>query len=365
MADIPLSEQLFGFVDDLERTLDCDPAGPFDCDNIILCGVGGSAVSGDFAADCCFTRSVKPIRLVKIPDIPSWAGPRTLAVVSSYSGNTAETLEMYRQARDRGCLVVAVTSGGRLGELAEENGDRVMVLPKSMQPRHAIGYMIGYTLAIIRAAGGPDLSGEIRAFLPSLRAYRDANVLPEGCEARRLAASLEGKVPVVCSDASMRSVAFRWKTQINENSKFVAFCDSLPSFGSGSLEAWKGTSRSNYALVALIGCDDPMCDSASALEATVSELESAGAPVTAVRLGGSSTLENMFRAIILGDYVSMHMAHARGIDPAEVRPVMQMKAKLSGRWNARPRRRPASVLSNSSTNPDERFSAVSASLDSE
>lgn len=331
MSDIPLSEQLFGFVDDLEKTLDFEIAGSIDCDNIILCGVGGSAVSGDIAEDCCYTGSPKLVRLVKAPSLPSWAGPRTLAVVSSYSGNTAETLEMYRLARGRGCRVVAVTSGGTLKRLAEANGDIVLGLPGSMQPRHAIGYMIGYTLAAIRAAGGPDLSGEIRSFIPSLRSYRDESAIPEGCLARRLAGMLEGRVPVVCSDASMRSVAFRWKTQVNENSKFVAFCDSVPMFSTGGLESWIGTDRDNYLLIALIGCDDGMCDSAALLESQVAELEAEGAPAVPVRLGGASTLENIFRAIILGDYVSMYMAQSRGIDPAEVRPVMQLKAKLPGR----------------------------------
>ena len=111
MSGISTRDQLFHFTDDLEASLDYDPGETFDCDNIILCGVGGSAVSGDFAADCCFTESLVPIRLSKYPDLPSWVGPRTLAVVSSYSGNTAETMEMYRQAKTRGSTVVAVTSG--------------------------------------------------------------------------------------------------------------------------------------------------------------------------------------------------------------------------------------------------------------
>lgn len=331
MADIPLNQQLHGFIDDLERTLDCGPGEPIDCDDIILCGVGGSAVSGDVAADCYRLRSQKPIRLVKNPDLPNWAGPRTLAVVSSYSGNTAETLEMYRQARERGCRIVAVTSGGRLGDLAEANGDRLMPLPKSMQPRHAIGYMIGYTLAIIRDTGAPDLSDEIRSFLPALRAYRDENVMPDACLARSIAEAFIGRVPVVCSGPSMRSVAFRWKTQINENSKYVAFFDSVPGFMHAGLESWKSTGRRDCLLLLLIGCDEGRAD----LERAEKELNEAGAPFMAVRLGGSTPLEDMFRAIVLGDYVSMYMAQIRGIDPAEVRPVMQMKAKLSERMKGR------------------------------
>lgn len=329
IPSISTRDQLFHFTDDLEASLDYDPGETFDCDNIILCGVGGSAVSGDFAADCCFTESVKPIRLSKYPDLPRWVGSRTLAIVSSYSGNTVETMEMYRQAKERGCIVVAVTSGGLLRVAAEGAGDKLVLLPEGMHPRHAIGFMIGYTLAVIHAAGGPDLSGRIKEFIPALKLFRDEVALPSGCLARQLAADLAGKVPVICSDSSMRSVAFRWKTQINENSKFVAFCDSVPSFNRGSLVTWCETIRDNYLLILLVGTDDSMCNNTSYLEAAASTLRESEAPVKVIRLGGDSTLENMFRAIILGDYMSIYMAERRGIDAAEVRPVMQMKAKLS------------------------------------
>ncbi len=317
-------EQLYGFVDDLESSLDFDPGRIFDCDNILLCGVGGSAVSGDFAADCCYSDSRIPIILMKYPDLPNWVGKRTLAVVSSYSGNTAETLEMYRQAASRGCTIVAITSGGVLRALAMEDGHMICLLPSDMHPRHAIGYMIGYTLAVIRAAGGPDVSSHIRSFIPALRRYRDEVAIPDGCMARQLAREYEGKVPVICSEACMQSVAFRWKTQINENSKFVAFCESIPVF-CNQLTSWTIGGHDNYLLTMLVetkGCSAGMHEA-------LSMLEGSGIRYRIVPLDGESMLENMFRAIILGDYMSIYMAEGRGIDPAEVPPVMQMKHKLA------------------------------------
>lgn len=328
---IPTDVQLFRFVDDLESSLGFDPGTVFECDNIILCGVGGSAVSSDFATDCCFMDSAKPIRLVKYPDLPSWVSERTLAVISSYSGNTAETLEMYRQAKMKGCTVVAITSGGALREEATKEGDGLVMLPEGMHPRHAIGYMIGYTLAVIHAAGGPDLSERIRSFIPSLRRYRDEVVLGEEGLASEMAEEFIGSVPVICSDSSMRSVAFRWKTQINENSKYVAFCDSEPTLSTNDLRAWSGSCHDECVLTFLVGCDDRMCVGTETMESAIGELRESGVRLRVVRLGGLSTLENMFRAIILGDYISVDMAGLRGIDPAEVRPVMQMKEKLASR----------------------------------
>ena len=321
------AEQLFHFIDDLESSLSYDPGRTFECDNIVLCGVGGSAVSGYFAADCCFTESPKPIRLVRYPSLPSWAGPRTLAVVSSYSGNTAETMEMYREAKERGCLVSVVTSGGKLRAAAESAGDHLALLPEGMHPRHAIGFMIGYTLAILRSAGCPDVSERIRSFIPSLRGFRDT-VSADGGQARALAGLFRGKVPVVCADSSMASVAFRWKTQINENSKFVAFCESAPLFNAHAMKGWTAAPE-DYILVLLNGTRDSAAT--PDLGRAFTSLEGWKGDIVMVGLMGESHLENMFRAIILGDYISMYMAEDRGIDPAEVRPVMQMKAKLSER----------------------------------
>lgn len=335
MADIPLKDQLYGFVDDLERSIGIDFDFDFDCDSIILCGVGGSAVSGDFSADCCYSESGKPVVSIKYPELPVWVGPRTLAVISSYSGNTAETIHMHDQARSRGCTIVNVTSGGRLKEIGDDAGEIVITLPKSMQPRHAVGYMIGYTLGVIRAAGGPDLSDRIRGFIPSLREYRDLNALSDGCIARDIASALMDHVPVVCADECMRSVAYRWKTQFNENAKYVAFCDSEPGFSSESLSIWASRPDGGAIPVLLIGCDDGMNGGTAEMEASAERLKESGAPHIAVRLGGMSSLENMFRALILGDYISMYMALARGIDPAEVRPVMQLKAKLAADRNLR------------------------------
>ena len=112
------SEQLHAFVDDLERTLGTDVGFSLDCDNIILCGMGGSAITSDVVADLCYMTSKVPITVVRSPLLPSWVGRRTLAVISSYSGNTAETIEMYRRAVMKGCTIVVLTSGGVLRTLA-------------------------------------------------------------------------------------------------------------------------------------------------------------------------------------------------------------------------------------------------------
>lgn len=318
------SEQLHAFVDDLGRTLGTDAGCSLGCRDIILCGMGGSAITSDVVADICSSVCDKQITVVRSPLLPSWVGRGTLAVISSYSGNTAETLEMYHRAMMKGCTVVVLTSGGKLMEMAVRDGAHIMTLPEGLHPRHSIGYMIGYTLAIMKAAGCPDMSDAIRDILPSLRDYRSM-LEGELSIARTLAAEYLDHVPVICSDSRMRSVVFRWKTQFNENSKYVAFCNQLPEFIHCGADSWAGVPDDNFSLTILRACgDDPSVDRA------IDTLSDSGAVFRVIDLGGASEMEDMFRAIMLGDYISIYMAEMRGIDSAEVKPVMLMKGRLKG-----------------------------------
>ena len=324
------SEQLHNFVDDLERTLDTDVPEVPRCRNVILCGMGGSAITSDIVADCCFCSSPLPITVQKSPLLPNWVGKGTLAVISSYSGNTAETIEMYERARDRGCTVVAITSGGKLLELARRDGRIAMTLPEGLHPRHAIGYMIGYTLRIMNSAGCPDISDEIRSILPSLRDYRDA-LEREDSMAHRLASEILDHVPFVLAESRLKSVVLRWKTQFNENSKYVAFCSSVPEFRYCGLESWTLVSQENFKPILLEGCEASRGCVGRSVAAVKQALKDSGKEFTDIVLGGANEMEDMFRAIMLGDYTSIFMAELRGIDSAEVKPVMLMKERLKTR----------------------------------
>lgn len=317
----PTGEQLGGFIDDLEVALGYEAAVMEGISDVILCGMGGSAISGDIVADCCRFGSSVPIRVLKTPCVPNWAGPGTLAIVSSYSGNTIETLGMYDRLKAKGCRIVAMTSGGLLKGRAEKDGIPLIMLPDDMHPRHSIGYMIGYTLAILRSAGCPDLEQDIVAFLPALRAYRESMEAPDSV-ARRMASCFVDRVPLICSDSSLRSVVLRWKTQVNENSKHVAFCGTLPEARDCMMEAARSYGSESILPAILSGCGSADVDRLA------EDLYRMGVRFEYLKLDGRSSLENLFRAVILGDYISMYMAELRGIDSADVKPIRQLKARI-------------------------------------
>ena len=324
---IPTSKQLHDFIDDLEKCLGYEYEGKIDCDRIVLCGMGGSAISGNIVADCCLALSKIPIIVSMNACLPNWVDEKTLLVVSSYSGNTLETLEAYKQSLSIGCKRVVITAGGHLEKLAKKYKDSLIMLPDNLHPRHSIGYMIGYIFGVIRAATGLRSPQDMTlSVMDSLREYRDSLEDRNGL-AMRLARGYVNHIPVICSYSNIQSIVFRWKTQFDENSKYVAFCTTITEFVYSDLKGWVNGQRPNYSLTIIV--DDEKCigDDIYASK-LIGYLKDHRVDYRLVSLGGKTSSENMFRALMLGDYVSMYMAEIQGVDPSGVPPITSLKKKL-------------------------------------
>ena len=326
MSDlIPTAKQLHDFVDDLERCLNYEFGGKIDCDNIILCGMGGSAISGNVVADYCMERSSKQIVAIMSPSLPKWISKRTLAIISGHSGNTLETLEAYRQTLEIGCKRVVTTSGGYLEKIAKKNNDPIIMLPNNLHPRHSIGYMIGYIFGVIRATGCIGKQDDILGCIDPLRGYRDSLEDREKGPAMALARQFIGKIPVFCSRGNIQSIIFRWKTQFNENSKYVAFCTTPMELYHSDLRFWKEGNGSDYRLTMIV---DRKGTADDIMSKTIRHLDDEGVKYSVISMDGDSEVENMFRILMLGDYISIYMAEIQGIDPSEVPPIALLKTKL-------------------------------------
>ena len=314
MGEKTVREQLHGFPDDLRSAIEWDPP-LIDCDRILLCGMGGSAISGAIASEIYMRKSKIPIVTVKSFAVPAWANEKTLAIVSSYSGNTLETLKMYESARRAGCSIIAITSGGKLRDRCEKDGVMVRLLPENMQPRHSIGFMIGYTVAILNKCGCVCASNNVKGILDSILEYRDYLESDEGVGMiDGMVNDLHNTVPAVVSNAYMQSIAFRWKTQVNENSKFVAFCGSFSEYDCESIQKWMAKGNDNLTLITIGKVKDPVVDDDKLLK---------------IDPGCEDKVESGIKALMLGDYLSMRMAEKRGIDPESVAPIKSLKKKLS------------------------------------
>jgi glucose/mannose-6-phosphate isomerase len=288
---------------------------------LVVCGMGGSAIGGDLAAAALGDRATRPITTVRGYALESWAGPDSLVLCASYSGNTEETLACFEAAGAAGAGRVALTTGGQLAELARADGVPVIGVPAGMQPRAAVIYMIVGVLECAALCGAaPSLHSEIDGA---------GDELAPPANAEELAAALQGTVPVIHGAGPTVAVARRWRTQINENAEAPAFWSELPEANHNEICGWpRGRALAPFAGIFLEDPDQhPRIQ--RRIELTAAELERAGAPALRITARGETRLERVLSLVMLGDLVSVHLALLDGIDPTPVEALVRFKEALS------------------------------------
>jgi len=286
---------------------------------VCICGIGASAMAGEIMSDFADASSDVPISVVKGVDLPKWVDSDTAVIVISYSGNTLETLMQYEQALSRGCDIICISSGGELTERATVNRNLLIKMPAGITPRGALGYMLGFTASLFEKMGICASMTELDSLLPSLKAFRDKLIKDgDNNEALRIAKEIDGRIPVIYSLVNLRAAAIRWKMQINENSRMIAFCGTIPEFNHNEIVGWTEDCSSNE-FIPIILCDDDSTDVLKYMTETLSGvLKSSGVKPYEFKAKGSNDLEKNLISIILGDFVSMYLAHIKGVYPGEI-----------------------------------------------
>jgi glucose/mannose-6-phosphate isomerase len=335
-----MASEIYNFVDNLKSSIECSVDINASFNRIMVCGMGGSAIGGDIIRDCVLKDAKYPITVQRFPEIPKWVDSRTFIIISSYSGNTSETISMYRQAVEKGCRIVIITSGGELEKLGLERGDIIMKMESGFQPRSALGLSLGYLAVIIDAACGTNCTKEIRKLLPALFKLRD-RLSGDKSEAWNIANRINGKVPIIYSTAGIYASAIRWKSQINENSKMMAFAGSVPEFNHNEISGWsEGELRKKCVAIFLYESSAHRVIRKMA-DASITSLKKYGQDLEVVRIRGKTPLQRTLRAVMIGDYVSLYLAHLQGVDPMDIKSINEFKSRLNKVLSRRiPRRRP-------------------------
>ena len=318
--------QLHNIIDDLEIILKKDVGFKgLDIDSIIICAMGGSAISANIVTDCCSSYIDIPISVNRSPILPKWVGPKTLVIASSYSGNTEETIEMYDRAKAVKAPIVVITAGGKLEEYANRDGYPIMLLPKGLQPRFSVGYMIGYIGAAMASVGYPQFVERTLPCIHSVKAYRNYLESP-GSIAYLLADKYKDRVPVICTENKLKSVSLRWKGQFNENAKLISFSTALSEFNYCEANPWSKYKGNRMSLIVLTEEED-LADGGKVRNA-IKNIETLKFPFDLVAVGGVSREERILRALILGDFISVYIADMRNIDPADVSVITELKRRI-------------------------------------
>lgn len=317
------------------------PRGYRKVDKVVILGMGGSAIGGDLLRSLAHRLKRPLIFVVRDYDLPPFVDENTLVIASSYSGNTEETLSALAQALETKCHKLALTTGGRLGEMAKRAGVPVFPIEHTSPPRAALGYSLMPLIAFFQQLGFfKDMSAEVAEMLQTLDdVLREWNetVPTTSNPAKQLAISLHDKIAVVYGAGIMSQVARRWKTQINENSKAWAFFEILPELNHNAVVGYempKGLAANIF--VVMLRSSHIRHRTLLRYEITAELLKQNGIPHQIVDAPGKGELAQMMGLVYLGDWVSYYLALLYGVDPTPVKTIDYLKKHLAKHANFYP-----------------------------
>jgi glucose/mannose-6-phosphate isomerase len=305
-----------------------------DLQNILICGLGGSAIGADLLAAYGLDRCRIPIVLHRDYDLPAWAADqRTLVIASSHSGNTEETLSSWAGAQARGCRCLAITTGGKLAQAASKAEAPVWRFEHRGQPRAAVGYSFGLLLAALAQLGLlPEAERDLHSAIQAMRAQQESLRAASPAvknPAKRIAGQLVGRVATVIGSGLLAPVARRWKGQINELAKAWAQFDLLPEADhntlAGVLNPEAGLDRVMVLFLRSPG-DHPRNQLRSDLTRQTMMIE--GLNTDFIEARGDTPLAQQWTCLHYGDYVAYYLAMAYGVDPAPVEAIEGFKRAL-------------------------------------
>ncbi len=298
---------------------------------VVVAGMGGSAAGGDLLAMCLADRLSVPVLIHRGYGLPGAAGPGTLVLAASYSGDTAEAMSALETALGAGVATLALTTGGRLGAVAARRGVPVVTLPSGLMPRMALGYLFFPLLAILEAAGLPALpNAEVAEALEILTAQSQA-LGPEKPAARndakRLALEVGDRIPVVYGGQITAGVAYRWKTDVEENAKRFAVAGALPEMTHNEVEAWRAPEADRLQAIFLRDQGEHP-DVTRRFEMLRGMIEPVAGGVSEAWSRGEGRLARLLSLIYLGQWTSYYLALLRGVDPWPVPMLDEIKRRL-------------------------------------
>ena len=301
--------------------------------NVIVAGVGGSAIGGELMADLITKEGSPLVTVCRDYHLPPYLSQDSLVIASSYSGNTEETVAAFEDALERGAKVVAVTTGGRLLELAEQAGAPVFRVDYEGEPRTALGYSFLAPLAMLQNLGlspnSDDAVVEATESLFSLEHSLSPQTPTHDNPAKELAMTLHGKMIVIYGGGMLCGVARRWKTQFNENAKAWAFVELLPEAGHNAIAGlWWPRPMGRKVCGVLLNTLSLHPRIRLRYQVIEELLGRAGVECRTVDGVGQSNLAQILSSVMFGDFTSYYLAMLNGEDPSPVPPLDHLKDVL-------------------------------------
>ncbi len=306
--------------------------------NVVICGMGGSALGGRVVKALTTPTSRIPIEIVTDYTLPYYVGEKSLVILSSYSGNTEETISALSNAQNKGAKIFGVTTGGKLKNLLiDGNVPAYFFEPKnnpSGQPRMALGYSIAINLVVLSKIGvftlsENDLKKAVKASSKFIKLF-DPKVSENENVAKKLAQRLFSKAPILFASGHLLGIAHAFKNQINENSKTFSTLFDLPEANHHLLEGLAyPVSAKNVFHFLFFESKNYTPTAQKRYPITEDVVKKVGHEFSVYKTLSKEKLEEIFEILVFGSYLSFYLALLNEVDPSQIPWVDYFKKELA------------------------------------
>jgi len=303
-------------------------------DKVVVAGMGGSAIGGDFIRRLAMLENTLPVWVHRDYGLPPYVDRNTLLIFSSYSGNTEETLSCFSESLRTQARKIVLTTGGKLKTLAEKERIPVLTIDYEAPPRAAFSHSFVTLLGIFHSLRFlQDKSADMKESLAVMKRIEDSvseRTPLDANPAKQLAADLYGRLAVIYGAGLLSDVALRWKTQVNENSKAWAFHEVFPELNHNAVVGYPFPDEQRHkVMVVLLHSASLHPRISTRYHVTGEILTKAGVKHKRIEATGRSPLAQMIGLVLLGDYVSFYLAMLNRTDPMPVPVIDTLKSRLA------------------------------------
>jgi len=323
-----------GFPQQLEKALALGrtitiPTHQNEIRNIVVAGMGGSGIGANMVESLVNQTLALPYQIAKNYNVPASVSKHTLFIACSFSGGTEETLACLAEAEARGATVFAITSGGKLLEIAQQKGYGYVQLPNEAPcPRAFLGYSMVQLLFTLHKFGF--IENTFEESIKSSLAYLTANQTNLQDEAQIIAQRISGRQVILYADQVLEPVLVRFQQQINENAKQLCHLNVLPEMNHNELVGW-GLPQHFYHNISLVWVRHAAehLRVAKRIEICQEMLRPKAGTFDEIHAIGNSPVERFLHLIHLFDWVSFYMAKQNEVDAFEIAPIIYLKDALA------------------------------------
>jgi glucose/mannose-6-phosphate isomerase len=309
--------------------------------NIVVCGMGGSAIGGELLKDWAREEASVSIEVNREYSLPAYVSENTLVLIVSYSGETEETLSAFLDALRKKCMIFCISSGGSVLEFAKKLKVPYLQVPAGMPPRAALPYLFVPSLMLLEmihvVSNVSEEFSEAISILESISKANSSSVPERDNFCKKVALAVNDSVPVVYGFGVFRSVAQRMKQQFNENSKVPSKWEYFSELDHNEVVGWEAPGNLALPFSAIFFRDKFESDAIrSRIETTKGLMKESISKMVEVWSLGKSKLARMLSLVCLGDFSSVYLAVLRGVDPTPVLTIDHLKKEI-GKKGARER----------------------------